>query len=198
MSGVAKDMTGKQFGMLTVLYRDTDQGKGKKPVVKWICKCKCGAIISVKGDALRSGHTISCGCRKIKHMESYKHTTRLYNIWKCMRQRCNNPNNPSYINYGGKGVKICEEWKEYKNFRDWALSNGYQDHLSIDRINVDGNYEPNNCRWADKYTQMNNTTRNRFLDYHGKKRTMAQIARSLGVSYSTIQHRVERNQPLEV
>lgn len=197
MSGIAKNMTGKTFGMLTVLYRDNDQGGGKKPVVKWICKCECGKMISVKGDNLRSGHTISCGCQKVKHGESYKHKTRLYNIWKCMRQRCNNPNNPSYPNYGGKGIRICLDWDDYTNFRDWAMNSGYADDLSIDRIDVNGNYEPANCRWADSYLQMNNTSRNKHVVYHGELMTMAEVARKKGVSYSTIQHRVERGQSLE-
>ena len=192
------DMTGKRYGMLTVLHRNAeDRGNGQKPVVKWVCRCDCGKIISVKSDALRCGHTISCGCRKVKHMESYNHRTRLYNIWKCMRQRCNNPNNPSYRNYGAKGVRICDEWKEFAGFRNWAMANGYKESLSIDRIDVNGNYEPDNCRWADDTTQANNTTRNRLIDFHGEMLTMAEIARKLGTTYSTIQHRVERGQPLE-
>lgn len=130
-------------------------------------------------------------------MESYKHYTRLYNIWTCMRQRCNNPNNPSYPHYGGKGVRICDEWSEYVGFRAWALANGYDETKSIDRIDVDGNYEPSNCRWADSKTQANNTTRNRRIPFRGKRMTMSEIADVLGVSYSTIQHRVERGQALE-
>lgn len=198
MAGKLKnDLAGKTFGMLTVLSRSDDRGNGIKPVVKWECRCVCGKIISVKSDALLSGHTVSCGCRKIIHHESYKRITRLYNIWKCMRQRCLNPNNPSYPNYGGKGVKICPEWSEYLAFKKWALSNGYADDLSIDRIDVNGNYGPDNCRWVDNKTQMNNTTRNRYLFFHGKLLTMSEIAAALNVSYSTIQHRVERGQPLE-
>ena len=191
------DLSGQTFGRLTAVARDSDYGHGKKPVVKWRCICDCGNEVSVKSYSLTSGHTVSCGCRKIKHMESYKHKTRLYNIWKCMKQRCDNPNNPSYGNYGAKGVSICPEWYDYSVFRDWAWDNGYSDELSIDRIDVTGNYEPANCRWADNKTQANNTRRNRFLNFRGEKRTMSQVADILGVSYSTIQHRVERGQPLE-
>lgn len=197
MGGVAKDITGQTFGRLTVLRRSPKKGNGKKPVALWECRCECGNIVIASGNALRSGHTVSCGCQKVKHMESYKHKTRLYNVWKCMRQRCNNPNNPSYPHYGGKGVRICDEWNEYSGFRAWALANGYDETKSIDRIDVDGDYCPENCRWADAKTQANNTTRNRFIMFRGKKRTMAEIADLLRVSYSTIQHRVERGQALE-
>lgn len=198
MAGVIKyDLTCRKFGKLFVLHRSDDKGNGKKPVVKWVCRCECGKETSASSYALLSGHTVSCGCKKIKHMESYKHRTRLYNIWKCMRQRCNNPNNPSYPHYGGKGVRICSDWREYASFKKWAELNGYNDSLSIDRIDVNGNYEPTNCRWADNKTQMNNTTRNRKVSYHGDLFTMAEIADIANVSYSKVQHRVERGQSLE-
>ena len=197
MAGVAKDLTGQVFSNLTVIQRSPKRGNGKKPVTLWECRCVCGKIVTVKADSLKSGHTISCGCRKVKHMESYKHKTRLYNIWKCMRQRCNNPNNPSYPHYGGKGVQICNDWNEYAGFRTWALAAGYDDSKSIDRINVDGNYCPENCRWTDAKTQANNTTRNHFIQFRGKRQTMAEVADQLGVSYATVQHRVERGQALE-
>lgn len=197
MAGVAKDITGQTFGRLTVLRRSPERGNGKKPVALWECRCECGNTVITSGWALRSGHTASCGCRKIKHLESYKHYTRLYNIWKAMRQRCNNPNNPRYSHYGGKGVRICDEWDKYVDFRAWALANGYDETKSIDRIDVDGNYEPSNCRWTDVKTQANNTTRNRRIPFRGKRMTMSEIADVLGVSYSTIQHRIERGQAIE-
>ena len=197
MGGMAKDLTGQVFGNLTVIQRSSLHGNGVKPVTMWECLCSCGKVVTVKADALKSGHTVSCGCRKVKHMESYKHMTRLYNIWKCMRQRCNNPKNPSYQSYGGKGIQICAEWQEYAVFRAWAYAAGYDDTKSIDRIDVNGNYCPENCRWADAKIQANNTTRNRYIFFRGKRRTMSQIADMLGVSYSTVQHRVERGQPLE-
>lgn len=195
---IRNDLTGKQFSYLTVIERSSDRGNGKKPVVKWTCRCRCGKILDVKSDALLSGHTTSCGCKKIIHNESYGNKkTRLYNIWKCMRQRCLNPNNPNYRNYGRKGVGICKEWQDYATFKEWAFSSGYADHLSIDRIDVNGDYSPDNCRWADNKTQANNTTRNRFIEFHGEKLTMSQIADRLNTTYSTIQHRLERGQPLE-
>lgn len=191
MSGkIRNDLTNKTFGYLTVLQLSEDQGNGKKPIVKWSCLCKCGKVITVKSDSLISGHTVSCGCKKITH--GFANKERLYNTWKCMRQRCNNPNNKSYPNYGGKGVKICEEWNDYSIFRSWALNNGYTDELSIDRINSNGNYEPSNCRWANDKVQMNNQTRNRKILFEGKEYTMSQLAEKFGLSYSAMQHRIER------
>ena len=192
------DLTGQIYGYLNVLSRSDRTGNGKKPTVMWNCRCKCGKTIVVSSSGLKNKHNVSCGCQKVKHMESYKPRSRLYNIWKCMRQRCNNPRNPNYPRYGGKGVRIREEWTEYSVFRDWAYVNGYRDDLSIDRINSSGNYCPENCRWTNAKVQSNNTNRNHYIEFHGERLTIAQIADRLNVSYSTIQHRVERGQPLEV
>ena len=191
------DLTGKTFGLLQVLGRSENRGNGKKPCVMYRCQCECGKIIEASSGDLINRHHVSCGCKKTKHLESYKHMTRLYNIWKCMRQRCNNPHNPSYPRYGGRGITICPEWNEYAVFRDWAMRNGYNDSLSIDRIDNENGYMPDNCRWADAKTQTNNTRRNHYINFHGEKRTMAEIARMTGQTYSTIQHRVDRGQPLE-
>ncbi|WP_270207323.1 hypothetical protein [Streptococcus anginosus] len=191
MTGKLKnDLTSRQFGFLKVLRRSLDKGNGKKPVVKWECRCKCGNIITVKSDSLLSNHTISCGCKKIIHGKSNKE--RLYQTWKNMRQRCNNPNRSDYPRYGGRGVRICNEWNEYSNFRAWALSNGYADNLSIDRIDVNGNYEPSNCRWVDNFVQANNVRNNRMITFKNNTYTMAEFARKIGISYSTLQHRLDR------
>ncbi|MBQ3265227.1 MAG: hypothetical protein IJH07_05565 [Ruminococcus sp.] len=196
MSGKSKrDLSGNTYGYLTVLRRSSDKGNGKKPVIKYTCRCVCGKVFDVKSDSLLSGHTVSCGCQKIKH--GYANKERLYNIWGCMRQRCNNPRNPSYPHYGGKGVTICEEWNDYQEFRNWALANGYDDTLSIDRINPDGNYCPSNCRWADDKTQMNNQTRNHYIEYEGQRYTMAQLADRFHLSYAAMQHRIERGWDME-
>lgn len=184
------DLAGQRFGMLTVIERVPDRTTGVKPCVMWLCRCDCGSIKAVSGSSLRGCTTVSCGCKKITHHRANKE--RLYNTWKCMRQRCHNPNNPSYPHYGGKGVKICEDWQEYIGFRTWALSNGYSDELSIDRIDVNGDYCPENCRWVDDKVQMNNQSRNRKIFFDGKQYTMSQLADKLGLSYSAIQHRIER------
>lgn len=117
---------------------------------------------------------------------------RLYQTWKNMRQRCNNPNRSDYKRYGGRGITICDEWNDYNTFRDWALSNGYSDNLSIDRIDVNGNYEPSNCRWVDGIIQANNVRNNRIITFENSTYTMAEFARKIGISYPSLQHRLDR------
>lgn len=189
------DLTGRIFGNLTVLYRSSDRGNGKKPVVKWECQCSCSSIVAVKSDSLLSGHTKSCGCQKIKH--GYSNKERLYQTWKNMRRRCHDPKNKRWEQYGGRGIAICHDWDDYNQFRKWAMANGYTDELTIDRINVDGNYCPENCRWADAKTQANNISRNRIIEYRNKEMTMSELADYLGLSYSALQHRIERGWDME-
>ena len=195
MPGVIRnELCGQRFGSLFVVSRATDTGGGKKPVVKWECLCDCGKKVAVKSDCLLSGHTKSCGCQKIKH--GYSNKERLYDTWKNMRRRCTNPKNKRWAQYGGRGIMVCPEWNEYSNFRSWAMSNGYRDDLTIDRIDVNGNYCPSNCRWADDKTQANNNSRNRFFNHNGEKVTMSQLADRLGVSYSALQHHIDRGKPI--
>jgi hypothetical protein len=114
-----------------------------------------------------------------------------------MRKRCNDPANKRWENYGGKGVKVCAEWDDYGIFREWALSHGYSDNLTIDRIDVNGDYCPDNCRFADAKTQSNNTTRNIYVEYDGKTYTLSTLADYLGYTYSTIKHRYDRGWSIE-
>lgn len=130
-------------------------------------ECKCGTIKKVQLAELTSGNTKSCGCynyekSKLNFKKHGQSDTRLYKIWKDMNKRCYNYNSINYSNYGGRGIIICEDWKSnYVNFMNWSNDNGYSDDLSIDRINVNGNYEPNNCRWVDRFTQNTNTRKQR-------------------------------------
>ncbi len=158
----ARDLTGMTFNQLTVIER---AGKDKYGKILWRCKCSCGNEVVTHGRSLVNGHCKSCGCLKNKDKDinsEYKGLshTRIFGIWKGMRQRCNNPKCASYPLYGGRGIKLCEEWNEGSNgffrFLRWSLENGYRPDLSIDRINNDGNYEPSNCRWTDMETQANN------------------------------------------
>lgn len=109
--------------------------------------------------------------------------TRLYFIWKTMRQRCNNPNNGKCQRYGGRGIKVCLEWEDYPAFKRWAIANGYTDNLSIDRIDVNGDYEPSNCRWANDIQQANNKTSNVMISYKGENLTMAEFCRKKNLNY---------------
>lgn len=127
----------------------------------------------------------------------FSNKERLYRIWRNMRRRCNSPKSDYYYNYGGRGIKVCDEWDDYLNFRKWALRNGYSEELSIDRINVDGNYEPSNCRWATREEQANNARSNVNLTYKGVTKTATEWARTLGITKSTMFHRLDRSWTIE-
>lgn len=159
----AKDLTGKRFGRLVVVKR---VGSNKKGNSIWECHCDCGNISNVVGYSLTDGKSRSCGCLQKEAVANMNKTckrthgkknTRLYRIWNGMKDRCFNKNSPDYNSYGGRGITVCEEWKQsFECFYIWAVSNGYSDSLSIDRINGDGNYEPDNCRWATASEQNRN------------------------------------------
>ena len=188
------DLTNQKFTRLKVLERADNLNNQ----VRWRCICDCGNEVIVRSAALRNGYTKSCGClsrdRTIKRNKTHglsKH--RLYSIYKNMKQRCYNKNRPDYQRYGGKGVRICKEWlDDFKTFYDWAYENGYSDGLSIDRIDVDGNYEPSNCRWVDDKTQARNRTNNRLVKIDGKVKTVSEWVKLLKLPQSTVRSRISR------
>lgn len=148
------NMIGQKFGRLTVV----DFNRLENHKTYWKCICDCGLTVISTGNNLRSGNTKSCGCLRREetrirgkanktHGESHDNRTRLYSIWCGMRNRCNNPNHQAFYLYGGKGISLCNDWNNYTNFKSWAMSNGYADSLSIDRIDPSKGYDPSNCRW---------------------------------------------------
>jgi len=165
--GSAIDLTGETFGRLFVERRVENSIHN---AAQYLCKCDCGNEIVVNSNNLRTGHTKSCGCKRkestSKWLKKYnfKHGmcgSRLYIVWAGMKQRVENPNNERYKDYGARGIKICKEWHDFETFKKWAYENGYKDDAkygdcTIDRKDVDGDYEPNNCRWVDLLVQAHN------------------------------------------
>lgn len=199
-----QDLTGLKFGRLIVLKLAFKKQRNKKGVrCYWLCKCECGNTVNVLTDALKSGHTKSCGCLgKEKRLEAnITHNfsnNRLYNIWSGMKSRCFNKNNKQYKNYGGRGISICNEWENsFIEFYNWAVNNGYKENLTIDRIDVNGNYCPENCRWATSKEQARNTRKNHTITYNGETHCIAEWAEILDIKYSTLTERVRKNWSIE-
>lgn len=190
-----KDIVNIKFGRLTVIERGPNQTRkcGQK-FATWICKCDCGNTAVVAGYRLRNGSTKSCGCFRSEMMATHrKSNTKLYSVWASMRKRCNSEKDDSYKHYGGRGIKVCDAWNNsFEEFYKWSMENGYKEGLSIDRIDVNGDYYPENCRWATWIEQANNTRKNKFLTFNGETYTMAEWARITGIPEGVIQLRLSR------
>ena len=198
------DLTGKRFGKLEILepaYKD-------KYGWKWRCKCDCGNEVILYGRAMLSGGTRSCGClNKIAVSEArtthHKSKNRLYPIWAAIKQRCLNPHSSVYEYYGGRGIEMCSEWRDsFEAFYEWAIANGYDENAprgecTIDRIDVNGNYEPSNCRWVNIIAQANNMRTQRLITWNGKTMGLSAWARELGIKRSTLNSRLECGWSLE-
>jgi len=185
---------GQQFGEWYV--HDVACGyenNGNNPNIKWLCECSCGALAWVRAADLKRGKSTRCKeCGGVGVTSHGGFGTRLYKTWRNIKQRCYNENNCHYADYGKRGIKVCDQWlNDYESFRDWALETGYDDSLTLDRINVNGNYEPNNCRWATMKEQARNRRDNRSVMYKGRKYgTVAELAEELGLDRSTLYMRI--------
>lgn len=190
--GVALNITGQKFGNLTAIKRT--EKYSKTDGVIWLFKCDCGKEAYVPVHCVKSGNTKSCGCLKIKSARAQgkrkrKHgeiKTRLYRIWSNMKSRCTLESKDSYQWYGERGITFCDEWKDFINFRDWAISNGYTDELTLDRIDGSGNYEPSNCRWISQKEQCRNRKSNHHVLLNGEEMLLSDAAQIVGKSHSCL------------
>ena len=206
----ALELIGKRFGRLLVISRaENYQNPSGGTASMWNCTCDCGKQCVCRGSHLTGGKIVSCGCHGIQAVRNslIKHNgtrTRLYGVWLNMRSRCYNKNVRSYANYGKRGVTVCDKWKnDFAAFRDWALSTGYDDtaayqQCTIERKDVNGNYEPSNCCWATAKEQANNRRpaalgeRSKLVLFRGNILTLTQLASAEGISYKAAQARVKR------
>lgn len=192
------NLIGLKYGRLEVIKKINECGKAK-----WLCKCECGQEKIILADSLKSGKTKSCGClrkEKAKITMAKKLTThnksreKIYHIWNSMKARCYYHKSYGYKNYGARGIKICDEWlNDFMNFYNWAIENGYKEGLSIDRIDVNGDYEPSNCRWATRKEQANNKRVNKIVTYKGEKYTISQLSELIKIPYETLLWRIKHN-----
>ena len=187
--GAAKDITGQRFGSL-VAIRQTGQ-RSRWDGEFWECQCDCGTIKNVPIHSLKTGNTKSCGCSFKRPRPHRKKTdccnTRLYHIWANMKTRCLNPNNEyRYSRYGGRGITVCDEWMEFEPFLSWALSSGYSDSLTIDRIDNSKGYYPDNCRWVTMAEQNRNRSSTHYVKINGVSKCVEDWKRELNADYYTI------------
>jgi hypothetical protein len=201
------DISNNRYGKLVAIERSKNiSGK-----TAWKCKCDCGNITYVSTSNLTCNRIKSCGCLKLEKLleRSTTHNqrhTHLYDVWKSIRQRCNNPKNRGYHNYGGRGITICEEWdKSFETFYKWSYANGYSTEnqkdeklkLTIDRIDNNGNYEPSNCRWVDRKTQASNTRIAKFFTINGETKCFSEWCRIFGIHRATFDRRIKNGWSIE-
>lgn len=187
------DMTDRRYGRLTVVKPSLVDPE------KWVCQCDCGKAKEINGCSLRRGLTQSCGCLHVEAMKArgthHKSKTKIYRLWSMMLDRCNNQKNKYYPRYGKRGIKVCERWETFDNF--YADMGERPNGKSLDRIDNDQGYTPDNCRWASPREQNINKADNRRLTYQGKTQTLLEWSEELGINYNTLNTRVQRGWPDE-
>lgn len=194
-----QDITDQKFGRLTAIKPIGAIGSDRS--MWWFCECDCGNKINVPAKHLKSGNTSSCGCLAVeKHCCVSVHGVRyhpLYDVWWLIKDRCENPNRSGYENYGGRGIRMCDEWHDVVTFISWAENNGYQEGLEIDRIDVNGDYEPSNCRFVTHKQNANNRRNNHLLTYNGRTQTLTQWSEELQISKNIISSRLKKGWSIE-
>lgn len=199
------DLIGQRFGNAVVIERVGTKVRGIKAKIKtplWKCLCDCGNVFYATSAELRTGDTKSCGCLSIKLLKERSTTHgdghsgsayyRLYRIWGHMIERCENHKCPSYNNYGGRGIYICDEWHNYLQFKEWSLNHGYQDTLTIDRIDNNDGYKPDNCRWTNYNVQANNRRSCRTITIDGETKTISEWCDIFGTNPFTAYSRIDK------
>lgn len=183
------EMIGKRFGRLIVVSEEEPYvSLSGKRVLVYKCKCDCGNVKNVRGTHLRQGRVKSCGCLKAE--QETHGNDRIAHIWMHMKNRCYNPKSTSYKNYGARGITICDEWiNDFFAFKKWALENGYNDKLSIDRIDNNGGYEPTNCKWSSDVEQGRNRRNTIMLSCDGETRPLTEWAEITGINQKTLRNR---------
>lgn len=197
-----EDLTGNVYGYLTVLRESSKRDSERRRL--WECECECGNIVLKSTKSLKDGECKSCGCKttelRIASGNVIKHNmsgTRLYRIWAEMKNRCSDSDTPAYKDYGGRGISVCSEWQEFEPFMKWASDSGYSDSLTIDRIDVNGNYCPSNCRWVNRIVQANNKRTSRYVEYRNEKHTISEWSKLMGINKATIRCRINAGWSVE-
>ena len=192
-----RDLTGQRFGRITALE---DTGKRTKPGNNaiWLCRCDCGKLFEVRSSNLTTTKRPqkSCGCTKWQDISMANSThggskkDRLYRVWMGMRRRCRDPRLKEYSRYGGRGIRVCDEWQDYAVFKQWADPSAGSWDCTLDRIDNNGNYEPSNCRWVDLKTQENNKRSNLMIEYQGRTMSLKMWSEELGFDYNLVRDRL--------
>jgi hypothetical protein len=195
-----ENLTGLKFNRWTVMCQVEKPAHVKNKQRYWLCKCDCGNEGIISTGSLKNGNSKSCGCydseviaernRKNRKYEMGS-TNKLYWAWNHMLQRCEKDYENNKKDYKDRGIKVCDEWHDFNVFAEWALNNGVGDDLSLDRIDVNGNYEPSNCRWADAHTQANNKTDSRYIKIGSVTKTLSQWARENNMYHKTLAYRID-------
>lgn len=187
----------KKYGKLTILGIEYQKKYSNGTIIDFVkCKCECGNTKIINFNNIKRGLVKSCGC--ITKTVNGMSKTRIYQIYRHLINRCYREKDISYKNYGNKGIIVCDEWKnDFMSFYNWSMANGYANDLTIDRIDVNGNYEPSNCRWVNMAVQQNNRSNNRILEYKGQKKTITEWAKYCGLSYRNLYYRLNNGYTIE-